>query len=199
MARRQPRLLPRRIEQHKSSLDSLHLSTIQKQENEPAIPIDKDSDKLEVNSTIDTRERRAQPGEKLAALNRLGVFWRQDIILEKLVRPSRALFRFLVEWDHVINHSLEVRWYPSYAIHLGLLCGAQISDGRLLNSLASQSSEQQAGLGECRPGWMNNFFSRVCLMASMARSVNCLGQKNAVQVHLIGAKPIVQVKRWNER
>ena len=36
-------------------------------------------------------------------------------------------------------------------------------------------------------------------MASMARSVNCLGQKNAVQVHLIGAKPIVQVKRWNER
>ena len=39
------------------------------------------------------------------------------------------------------------------------------------------------------------FFSCVCLMASMARSVNCLGQKNAVQVHLIGAKPIVQVKR----
>ena len=32
-------------------------------------------------------------------------------------------------------------------------------------------------------------------MASMARSVNCLGQKNAVQVHLIGAEPIVQVKR----
>ena len=31
-------------------------------------------------------------------------------------------------------------------------------------------------------------------MASMARSVNCLGQKNAVQAHLIGAKPIVQVK-----
>ena len=26
------------------------------------------------------------------------------------------------------------------------------------------------------------FFSCVCLMASMARSVNCLGQKNAVQV-----------------
>ena len=35
-------------------------------------------------------------------------------------------------------------------------------------------------------------------MASMARSVNCLGQKKAVQVHLIGAKPIVQVKTWNE-
>ena len=33
----------------------------------------------------------------------------------------------------------------------------------------------------------------------MARSVNCLGRKNTVQVHLIGAKPIVQVKRWNER
>ena len=32
----------------------------------------------------------------------------------------------------------------------------------------------------------------------MARSVNCLGQKKAVQVHLIGAKPIVQVKKWNE-
>ena len=31
-------------------------------------------------------------------------------------------------------------------------------------------------------------------MASMARSVNCLGQKKAVQVHLIEAKPIVQVK-----
>ena len=39
------------------------------------------------------------------------------------------------------------------------------------------------------------FFSCVCLLASMARSVNCLGRKNAVQVHLIGAKPIVQVKR----
>ena len=38
------------------------------------------------------------------------------------------------------------------------------------------------------------FFSCVCLMASMARSVNCHGQKNAVQVHLIGAEPIVQVK-----
>ena len=36
-------------------------------------------------------------------------------------------------------------------------------------------------------------------MVSMARSVNCVGQKNAVQVHLIGTKPIVQVKRWNER
>ena len=35
-------------------------------------------------------------------------------------------------------------------------------------------------------------------MASVARSVNCHGQKNAVQVHLIGAEPIVQVKRWNE-
>ena len=32
----------------------------------------------------------------------------------------------------------------------------------------------------------------------MARSVNCLGQKKAVQVHLIGAKPIVQVKKWIE-
>ena len=41
---------------------------------------------------------------------------------------------------------------------------------------------------------MNCFFSCICLMASMARSVNCLGQKKAVQVHLIGAKPIVQVK-----
>ena len=30
-------------------------------------------------------------------------------------------------------------------------------------------------------------FSCVCLLASMARSVNCLGQKKAVQVHLIGA------------
>ena len=39
------------------------------------------------------------------------------------------------------------------------------------------------------------FFSCICLMASMARSVNCLGRKKAVQVHLIGAKPIVQVKR----
>ena len=39
------------------------------------------------------------------------------------------------------------------------------------------------------------FFSCVCLMASMARSVNCHCQKNAVQVHLIGAEPIVQVKR----
>ena len=41
----------------------------------------------------------------------------------------------------------------------------------------------------------NVFFSCVCLLASMARSVNCLGRKKAVQVHLIGAKPIVQVKR----
>ena len=35
-------------------------------------------------------------------------------------------------------------------------------------------------------------------MASMARSVNCLGQKKLYQVHLIGTKPIVQVKTWNE-
>ena len=39
------------------------------------------------------------------------------------------------------------------------------------------------------------FFSCGCLLASMARSVNCHGRKSAVQVHLIGAKPIVQVKR----
>ena len=38
-------------------------------------------------------------------------------------------------------------------------------------------------------------FSCGCLLASMARSVNCHGRKSAVQVHLIGAKPIVQVKR----
>ena len=44
-----------------------------------------------------------------------------------------------------------------------------------------------------------HFFSCGCLLASMARSVNCHGRKSAVQVHLIGAKPIVQVKRWNER
>ena len=43
--------------------------------------------------------------------------------------------------------------------------------------------------------WLLVFFSCVCLLASMARSVNCLGRKKAVQVHLIGAKPIVQVKR----
>ena len=43
------------------------------------------------------------------------------------------------------------------------------------------------------------FFSCGCLLASMARSVNCHGRKSAVQVHLIGAKPIVQVKRGNER
>ena len=37
-------------------------------------------------------------------------------------------------------------------------------------------------------------------MASMARSVECLNWKlDAVQVHLIGAVPIVQVKRWNEK
>ena len=36
-------------------------------------------------------------------------------------------------------------------------------------------------------------------MASMARSVNCLGRKKAVQVHLIGAKPILQVKRWGTK
>ena len=43
------------------------------------------------------------------------------------------------------------------------------------------------------------FFSCVCLLASMARSVNCLGQKNREklyrsQVHLIGAEPFVQVR-----
>ena len=51
--------------------------------------------------------------------------------------------------------------------------------------------EQATGV---EPNTIRFFFSCVCLMASMARSVNCLGQKNAVQVHLIGAKPIVQVK-----
>ena len=36
-------------------------------------------------------------------------------------------------------------------------------------------------------------------MASMARSVDCLIQNilDTVQVHLIGAEPIVQVKKWN--
>ena len=44
-----------------------------------------------------------------------------------------------------------------------------------------------------------DFFSCDCLMASMARSVECLNRKlDAVQVHLIGAVPIVQVKKWNE-
>ena len=33
----------------------------------------------------------------------------------------------------------------------------------------------------------------------MARSVNCLGKKKAVQVHLIGAKSIVQVKKVKRR
>ena len=42
---------------------------------------------------------------------------------------------------------------------------------------------------------LSSFFSCGCLLASMARSVNCHGRKSAVQVHLIGAKPIVQVKR----
>ena len=38
-------------------------------------------------------------------------------------------------------------------------------------------------------------------MASMARSVECLIQNilDTVQVHLIGAAPIVQVKKWNVR
>ena len=61
----------------------------------------------------------------------------------------------------------------------------------------------RAGLGSSSVTRNNNvfiernslFFSCVCLLASMARSVNCLGRKKAVQVHLIGAKPIVQVKR----
>ena len=41
------------------------------------------------------------------------------------------------------------------------------------------------------------FFSCDCLMASMARSVDCLIQNilDTVQVHLIGAEPIVQVKQ----
>ena len=41
------------------------------------------------------------------------------------------------------------------------------------------------------------FFSCDCLTASMARSVDCLIQYilDTVQVHLIGAEPIVQVKK----
>ena len=40
------------------------------------------------------------------------------------------------------------------------------------------------------------FFSCDCLMASMARSVECFNRKlDTVQVHLIGAVPIVQVKK----
>ena len=44
-------------------------------------------------------------------------------------------------------------------------------------------------------GWL--FFPCDCLMASMARSVDCLIQNilDTVQVHLIGAEPIVQVKK----
>ena len=44
---------------------------------------------------------------------------------------------------------------------------------------------------------MGSFFLRLP-NGQYARSVNCLGYKNAVQVHLIGAEPIVQVKTWNE-
>ena len=73
---------------------------------------------------------------------------------------------------------------------------------------ATNKINKQANRGESNHGKLSaqkcccaehSVFSCVCLMASMARSVNCHGQKNAVQVHLIGAKPIVQVKRWNER
>ena len=41
-----------------------------------------------------------------------------------------------------------------------------------------------------------------CLSTIMVRSVNCLDPiytRNAVQVRLIGAKPIVQVRRWNRQ
>ena len=80
----------------------------------------------------------------------------------------------------------------------GLPCAArsptQLEQGgmgtRVPPSTLSREREQTA-----TADILEHFFSCVCLMASMARSVNCLGQKNAVQVHLIGAKPIVQVKR----
>ena len=49
-------------------------------------------------------------------------------------------------------------------------------------------------------GAPTSIFSCNCLSTIMVRSVNCLKPKytrKAVQVRLIGAKPIVQVRRWN--
>ena len=46
------------------------------------------------------------------------------------------------------------------------------------------------------------FFSCDCLSTIMVRSVNCLNPiytRYAVQVRLIGAKPILQVRRWNRQ
>ena len=78
---------------------------------------------------------------------------------------------------------LQVRYGSSRRVHLVHVC-----DDKLCVWRPEPSDMKEL---ESR----GTFFSCVCLMASMARSVNCLGQKNAVQVHLIGAKPIVQVKR----
>ena len=63
--------------------------------------------------------------------------------------------------------------------------------------LAQEHSRQRQASKIKLTFFLRNFFSCDCLMASMARSVECLIQNilDTVQVHLIGAAPIVQLKK----
>ena len=101
------------------------------------------------------------------------------------VRDSELLFL------HEKDHWFRAIWQD---LHLAATLDRVKSRDRPLVGLVRCICKDARSKGEEDTGsW--TFFSCVCLMASMARSVNCHGQKNAVQVHLIGAEPIVQVKR----
>ena len=97
-------------------------------------------------------------------------------------------------------------WQSAVPIRADILPGMHFFDAwRIFPTMQIESDDHEdlesfEGVLSPREKWEFRaqtvfFFSCVCLMASMARSVNCLGRKKAVQVHLIGAKPIVQVKR----
>ena len=88
--------------------------------------------------------------------------------------------------------------HPGFELGLRLIldCFLPVPLRTYLTEVLSPTVAEESGwlMASADPS-IRFFFSCGCLLASMARSVNCLGRKNAVQVHLIGAKPIVQVKR----
>ena len=91
------------------------------------------------------------------------------------------------------------------SVHAGIISATIHVDYALPCPLLSIEKPAAGGLdatsiiGSCRNFFQIEvlFFSCDCLMASMARSVECLIQNilDTVQVHLIGAAPIVQVKK----
>ena len=105
--------------------------------------------------------------------------------------PSHTLSRQAL-WDHGA-YQVTLADCPEHIVALDTRADSLLT--QVANTTVAASLLKD-GVAECWTSWSESvFFSCVCLLASMARSVNCLGRKKAVQVHLIGAKPIVQVKR----